>query len=400
MKQKQFKKLVTRFSPILLNGFRSILNPVYAIAFSYVIVTYFSKELWGNFVEYLLFFFIVSLISNWGSKTYLMRAFSQSPKNIVADWQELFLARLPICLVCVTIVPFIYELSIAISLSLWILSAYIYISFLPIVFYNRDYKRIIFIETIGFFALIIQLVFYKDALDLTLLIRSYAISIVIKVMACIIYYNSFLKFKHIRFNPKVLKLSFPFFLLGISGFLQSKIDIYAYSLFFEGKPLGEYQIISGFIIFSQSVVMLLMFPYIKNVYRMTSKSINSLKKNIAIYGFILNTIIMICIYIALLFFDIELTLFQLILGFIIGYPCYIYTLDILIYFKTYKEKIVILISGISLTINFLLSIVFLYLNYNITGVLAANAIAQIFALSYYLWLRKKHNPVVNLKTDN
>ena len=76
------KKIIKRFYPILLNGLRSVLNPLITIIFSYVVVSYFSKVLWGNFVEYLLFFFIASLVTNWGSKTYLLRVFSQKPKNI------------------------------------------------------------------------------------------------------------------------------------------------------------------------------------------------------------------------------------------------------------------------------------------------------------------------------
>ena len=344
-----------------------------------------------DFVEYLLFFFIVSLINTWGSKTYLMRSFSKNPKNILDDWQQLFLARLPICLLCILIVPFLHEQLISLYLVLWILSSFLYVSFFPVIFFNRDYKKIILIESFGFFTLIIQLTYFKDSLDLTSLIRSYSFSIVIKVIISLIYYFKFLKFKTFKINLKILKLSFPFFLLGISGFLQSKIDIYAYSLFFEGKPLGEYQIISGFFIFSQSVVMLLIFPYIKNIYRMSIKSLNRLKKNIIFYGFFLNSIIVICIYYALIFFDIKLSLIQLIFGFIIGYPCYIYSIDILIYFKTHKEKTVITISITSLLINLILSIVLLYLGYSITGVLLANAMAQIFALTYYLWLGRAND---------
>ena len=99
MINKKLKKTANRFYPIAINGFRSVLSPLISIAFSYIIVTYFSKELWGNFVEYMLFFFLASLSISWGSKNYLLRVFSKNPRNIVTDWQQLFLARLVLCLV-------------------------------------------------------------------------------------------------------------------------------------------------------------------------------------------------------------------------------------------------------------------------------------------------------------
>lgn len=389
MTNRQLKKNAIRFLPVLLNGLRSILSPVFGILFSYTIVTFFSKELWGDFVNYLLFFLIVSLISNWGNKTFLMRAFSQNPKNIVTDWQALFIARLPICMLCVISVFFFFEFYLALFMIIWVVSAFVYHSFFSIIFYNREYEKMIAIEILSFLVLLFLVYLQRENLSSFVLVQSYAIHVFVKALLAIIFYPLFFNFKSFQFNSKLLWISFPFFLLGISGFLQSKIDIYAYSFYYDGIPLGEYQIISGFFIFSQSMVMLLIFPYVKNIYRMSTKSIDLIRKNSAIYGFILNSIVLVSIYFALLLFDIKLSTIQVILGFMIGYPCYIYTLDILLLFKTHKEYFVIKTSIICLSINFLMSVLLLHLDYNITGTLAGNAAAQIVALYCYLILRKK-----------
>lgn len=388
MTNRQLKKNTIRFLPVLLNGLRSILSPLLGILFSYTIVTFFSKELWGDFVDYLLFFLIVSLISNWGSKTFLMRAFSQNPKNIVTDWQALFIARLPICMLCVISVFFFFEFYLALFMIIWVVSAFVYHSFFSIIFYNREYEKMIAIEMLSFLALLFLVYLQRENLSSFVLVQSYAIHVFVKALLAIIFYPLFFNFKSFQFNSKLLWISFPFFLLGISGFLQSKIDIYAYSFYYDGKPLGEYQIISGFFIFSQSMVMLLIFPYVKNIYRMSTKSIDLISKNSAIYGIVLNSIVVVSIYFALLLFDIKLSTIQVILGFMIGYPCYIYTLDILLLFKTHKEYFVIKTSIICLSINFLMSVLLLHLDYNITGALAGNAAAQIVALYCYLIIRK------------
>jgi len=382
---QQLKKSALRLYPVALNGFRTILNPLLAIGFSFVVVRYFSKELWGNFVEYMLFFFIASIVTSWGNKTYLMRAFSQNPKNIIIDWQEFFLARVWLCGIFVIPILFLYPCHLIVYLILWLLSSFIYNSFLVIIYYNRDYIKSISIEVVGFVILVAQLYFLNDRINLDVLIRSYAISIVIKVMMSIIYYHRFIHFKEVKFNFNVLKLGLPFFLLAISGFLQSKIDVYAFNIFYDGKLLGEYQIISGFFIFSQSLVTVIMFPYLKNIYRMQNKTILKIKKTTITYGILINLTITIFIYyILLLLFDIKLTLTQAIIGFFVGLPPYIYSMHVFYLFKQKMERKVVQISIYCLSLNFVLSLVLLALDFDITGVLLANAAAQILGMYYYL----------------
>ena len=361
---------------------------VFSIAFSYIIVTYFSKELWGNFVEYMLFFFLASLSISWGSKNYLLRVFSKNPRNIVTDWQQLFLARLVLCLVFIVSILVLFPFHLSVYLILWLLGLFFYDSFLSIIYYNRDYIISISIEIISFLNLILMLFFFRKNLDISILIRSYAFSVVIKAVMSIIFYKRFLKFKAFKFDFSLLKLSLPFFLLAISGFLQSKIDIYAFSIFYTGKLLGEYQIISGFFIFSQSIVTLFLFPYIKNIYRMKKNSIVNLRGIIIRYGFFINLLITISIYYVLMyFFDIKLTTYQLIIGFFIGFPSYVYAIKIFYLFKYNRENKVVFISSLSLIINLILSLMLLNSNFNITGVMLANAIAQIFCMTYYLKIK-------------
>lgn len=380
---KQLKKNVTRFLPVFQNGFRIILNPILGIIFSYVIVTYFSKDLWGYFVEYLLLFFIISIICNWGSVTYLIRAFSQNPKNIIIDWQHSFTARIPICLICTISVFFFFELYIALFMMLWIISTFIYHSFFPVIFYNRDYIKSISIEIIGFFTLIIQLFIFKNYLDLALLLWSYAFSVAVKAIMSLIYYHPFLRIKKGAFNFKVLKLSFPFFILGITGFLQSKVDVYTYSFFYDAKALGEYQIISGLFVFAGSLIAILSFPFVKNFYRLKIKSIESLKKSMIKYGVVINLLVLGIIYLILFFgFNIKLSMLQICIGYFISFPSYVYTTHIYNLIKNKREAKVIQIGLYSVIINLLISLFLLYLGYNVTGVLFANAIAQLFCMFY------------------
>ncbi|QRM89033.1 hypothetical protein FG167_07215 [Lacinutrix sp. WUR7] len=304
---------------------------------------------------------------------------------MTSNWQQLFLARLPICILFIIALYFLYPKHLFLYLILWLFGAFLHNSFLSIIYYNRDYIKSISIEAIGFIALITQLLLLKNELDLTLLIKSYAISIGIKAMVSIIYYHSFLKFEKISFQLHMLLLSFPFFILGVSGFLQSKIDVYAYSFFYDGKPLGEYQIISGFYIFAQSLVTLLSFPFVKNFYRLKGESIKNLKTLIIKYGIIINLIMVGIIYATLWYgYKIKLSLLQICIGYFISFPSYVYTTHIYNLIRNKKESIVARICVFSFIINLLLSLLFLYLDYNVTGVMLANAISQLFCMFYAL----------------
>lgn len=378
-------KTFQRFLPIFTNGLRSVLNPLFSIGFSYVVVNYFSKELWGDFVEYILFFLIANIICSWGDKGYLLRVFSNKPKDISTNWQNLLVARVPIVLIFSCIIVFVYPAYQVLYLILWLVGLFLYSSFSPIIYYNRDYIRSILIETVGFSSIIVQLYFFKDTLNLELLLRSYSISILIKTLVTILFYGSYLKFKILKFNIHVLKLSLPFLILSVTGFFQSKIDIYAYSLFYKGKLLGEYQVISGLFIFASSLITLLSFPFIKNIYRLKADSILNLKKLMMKYGLLLNLVSIVTIYFTLLYgFNIRLSFLQISLGYLISYPSYVYTTHIYNLIKNNKENIVIKIGMYSLLINLLFSLFLLYLGFDFTGVIAANALAQLFCMFYSL----------------
>lgn len=381
-------KLINRFTPILFNGLKSVLSPVLSLVFSYLIINYFSKTLWGEFVHYLLFFYLATILVNWGSKMYLLRGISNKPKDLVAIFQEYFFTRIPILILAIITILVTFESKEWAYLTLWILSAYIYNSFIPIILYFRDFGKQIFIELASFFLLILLINYYRHNLNLFNLLKCYSIYLSFKSLIVLVVYFRFIGIKSFQFNFKLLLIGFPFLLLAISGFLQSKIDLYTFAFYTNDRTLGEYQIISGFFIFSQSIATIIVLPYIKNIYRMSIKSILKFKYRLSLYGIFLNTILILFInYLLILFFDINLSLIQLLLGYIISYPCYIYTIDIFILFKTNNEKKVVLISALSMSINFFSAFMLLNFYPETTSALLANAIAQIFSLIYYFKLR-------------
>ena len=318
-------KHVKRFLPILSNSVRSVITPLLSIGFSFVIVHYFSKQLWGEFVAILLMMLLATMISNWGSKDFLVRAFSKNPKKIIGNWQELFLARIPVLILFLIYILLNYSISIGFWLVLWLVSSFIFHSFSSVLIYNRDYGKALFFELISFLVLISLLFIFKNKMTLVLLIQCYAIHFTIKAVLFSVFYFNFLKFKKIRFNTIILVQSGIFFLLSITGFLQSKIDVYVLKFYVDAITLGEYHIISGFIIFAQSISTILILPYVKNIYRMSGKQLIKIRNFIAKIGVLIQVLMTTIIYYILkILYNIELNTHQLIASFLIGYPTYIY----------------------------------------------------------------------------
>lgn len=382
------KKLVRRFYPILLNGIRTILTPVIFIVFSYLVVRFHSKSLWGGFVDYLLFFYLATLISNWGSKDFLSRAFSEKPKELINVWQAHLMARVPLLLVTIAVVPFFFEVETQLYFILWLIAGFINNAFIPVYTYKRDFGKVILTELLGFSLLVFLILSSSQELTVADLVYYYALSQVLKAAVYALIYLSYFRFSKVQFDARLLLLSLPFFLMGCAGFMQSKVDLYLFGFFHNDTLLGEYQIISGFFIFSQSIATILLLPYLKNIYRMKALSIRSLKQRMVWVGFVLNAIVVAAIYWALsLFFEIELSPLELLAGFFIGWPSYVYVMHIFYLFKQKAERTVLLICLVSLCFNFILSLVLLSLDVGILGVLIANSVAQLVAM--FLYLRKK-----------
>ena len=379
-------KFFNRFYHIGLNGLRSVLSPILSFALSYIVIHNYSKHLWGEFVKYLLYFFVASMILNWGGKEFLLRQFSLKPSKIVPTWQHFFVARIPIFFLVVLTVPIWFSSQAYAFMALWIASGFVINAFMPVYLYKRDYLKVILVESISF--ILLAFLLYRQGHDHIINVYEfgwyYAWYLLVKMTLYILIYHPFLKFKKIKFSLQILVISLPFLWLSLTGFFQSKVDLYVFAFFHKSALLADYQIISGFLVFSQSIATILLLPYVKNVYRMKNSSLKRLSRLTGIAGIILNAFVLLTILTALqYFYDIQLNFWQILWSYLIGLPSYFYVVTIFYLFKEKKEKKVVLVAILSLLINLTLSIILLYLELEITGVLIANATAQITSLVLY-----------------
>lgn len=376
-------KLSNRLVPILLNGTKSFLVPAIAILFSFLVIRFSDKSIWGEFVPFLLFFHLANIVTNWGSKDFLQRSFSKAPQNKVEDWQEMFASRLPVLLVAFLVAFLMFQSQEAIFLSACVLFAYVSNAVLPIVNDDRDYLAVIIIELIAFAGaagfLLSQSPVRAD--ELIVLFTCYQLA---RAILYLFRYICFFQFKKVKIKLSLLLLTLPFFLLAIAGFLQSKFDLYIFERFATDIELADYQIISGFLVFSQALATMILMPYVRNIYRMKKDALKKIVRFMMIAGLPIQLMSVGAIYVVLVwFFDIQPDLTQLGLFFAIGYPSFAYAVHVFSSFSQGREKDVLVVSVISAAVNGLVSLILLSLDMGITGVLIAHALSQIVALIGY-----------------
>ncbi len=363
------------------------MSPLLSLVLSYLIIRFYSKDLWGEFVSFLLFFYLAGIVTNWGGKMYLLRSFSQTPSLMIIKWQSYLLIRVPLVFVFMICTLILYEFKYFPYLTIWLLGLFIKNSFVPIVYYRKDFGKMILAEFIGYFFLFTMLYFTHQGFNIDTFIQYYPISILMSSSCYPLFYSDFLKKWTIEFNTRLLLFGLPFTLLAVTGFLHSKIDLYVFNFYTNKVSLGSYQIVSSLFIFLQSIAGIIVLPFLKNIYRMSNKSLRKLKKTMSLYGLIIVFLGTLVIFLILNLFDIHLTLRAYFFGFLISIPCFLYTIDIYELLKNNKEKYVVWISFIGLLLNLIFSIVLLELGMQIEGALLSNALTQIVTIFLYLGLK-------------
>lgn len=377
-----FKKTIYRIKLVLINIVKQVMGQVLNLILSVFIFKCYTKELWGEFSSYFLYIGIFTMVISWGNKEFLIRKFSTIPSQITKNFFLVFNARLPLLILAIVAALFVFPNNSP-YVALWILGAYISQSLEVFWIYKRDYAKSIFIELLSFLGLFLLLFYTRITSDKLIEYYSYY-QLARAILYTIIYFRE-LKKMHFGWDKKYLVTAVSFFLLGMVGFLQSRIDFVIITFFESDKNIAIYQIITTFLILIHALGTFLIFPYMKNIYRLQKNSVATFQRFIAFIsplavGFCLAILFLIMHYI----YNIPLDYQYYLLGFLITFPPYLYTVKILILYKENKQDFVLRTGIIAIVINSMISILLLYLGYGLKGALLGSAVAHLFTAYQYL----------------
>jgi O-antigen/teichoic acid export membrane protein len=348
----------------------------------------FGIESWGKFVFIQLTIFPITLVCNWGSRNFLIKELSLDPAKIGKTFLTNLASRaflLPLSLTLFILLPF---KTAALSVLI-IIVQFFYLSYDgPTVFTESFIKRIS-AEILGLVCFVIGLTFISE-FDVNLILAVQSGVLIIKSIYLSIALKGLQLFKA---KPSfklgyTLKFGFPFFAIGLSGWLQSKSDLYMLTILEGSRDIAAYQIVIGGLSVIQAIIGFLIEPLIKFVYRSKEgviKGIGAFVFKIGVPIIILGlvTLALILEWLAPNRFDVYTYLF----GLLYLIPFLIFMPSIFKLYKANKERRVVYVSVFSAGVNLLLTWLFIP-TLGLNGALLGSALSQIVMLILFRLLVK------------
>ena len=379
-------KMRRRALVMVVNAANSLILPLVSPLFSFLVIRLASVELWGEFVRVLALAQFGTHVVMWGNKDYLLREFSQNPAHLAQAWQTSLITRLALftafaaALAGLGVPPLRLLWLIFMSLAIVLDQAYD-----VFVLYKRDFAYSIFVELCGLALLAFPVISVRHTLRLDGLIILFGVSNLSKAGLFLWRFR-----RHTaglgagRFDLNHLRLAFPFFLLGFSGLMQSRIDLYIISLLLSRKEIGQYQVFTNLIICAQSVSGFVLVPFAKNLYRLSYSAILKISVRLFGLGLITAAAALPAIHLALrALYHIELSPVFLVWGALFVWPIYFYLPIIYALFKADQLMAVILINFAGMGVTLGLSLLLLP-RLGMLGAVAASAATQWLMLAAYL----------------
>lgn len=384
------EKKILQLTPIVGNGFYQLIPSLVNLFMSFWVVSSLGSNAWGIVVGYQLFYYIMGAFVAWGNKDQLLLLFSKEPAKWQQLWQTSFATRLVLLGLPVLGVCFVFYPSyVAWHLLCWIICRFVTQSAEVLVVYRKNYKVGILSEALPLVLLLVIALWSKSLTEekvLGLLTFTQIIRLLIWLVA---ERNLFFTNGKWRINPALLRDSLPFMLLGMSGFLQTKIDLYGMSFFADSNTVGVYQVFTSYVNLFLLVPGFLIVPYLKNIYRLQEKTLKLLMLKLMLTGLVGGGIFLVACYIGIKSvygLNISWGIYGLAYFYIVS-PLF-FSMHIYQLFKKGHQRFVVTASFTGIGLN-LMACYLLIPSFGITGAMVANVVSGTYLWVMYWWGNKR-----------
>lgn len=287
---------------------------------SLVVIHFNSLELWGEFTEALVAVNFLSVFLAFGNKDYLVRAFSKHPSTLKSQWNKIFWSRAPLLIFALVCLYFINNnTSQFLICAVWLTLIFIQHSFDSFTLFFKNFRQTLLIELLSSLLILGVLISIGNKITLLLVLICYVGAQVIRTLLLLGMYWKHLDFpRSSAFSLVELKLLTPFFLLGLGGFLIDKADLLCVSIYLPHSEKASYQIISNLCNLGIVAASMVLVPFTKNIYRISTAAFKVLHKNFNFFGAFYSISFMLCSYLLCKWiFKIELSIWVY-LGFLVN----------------------------------------------------------------------------------
>ncbi len=380
---------------VTLNSAQNLLIPALNITISALVIRLASKDLWGQFVSWLITAQLIVHVLAWGNKDYLLRQFSQYPNRIATTWRRVFLVR----------GVFLCAISLLLSLTpdgwllvLWIIPLFIAQSFEVMIVFRRHFAFAVITEMCLTVMMLIAILTGDDITQTKL----FAVFILSAWARAGVYgWRYWRNFVSPNMGTSgvyfaYFRLALPFFLLGLSGMLASRIDLYTLSAIAEKSDVASYQVVINLLLYVQAGANFILIPFVKTLYRLDEQAIRKIATRLFLFGCIaIPPIILLLSGLVLVVYDLTYPVLFWVMGGLFALPIFAYLPLIHRLYGLDAQRYVLWVNLGGAAVNGVLNLM-LIPPMGITGALLASALCQWGMLGAYMWKsRGEHDYVVS-----
>ncbi|MEL7249087.1 MAG: hypothetical protein AAFZ63_14970 [Bacteroidota bacterium] len=384
-------------SPIVFNhGLRTFILGLGNMVIAVLAIQRISADFWGSFVPYLLWMGVGLHIVSWGNKEYLLRSFSNRPEQEGEEFYRVLCSRL-LLLGCFCISGLlVFPNPTGLALALWLLVYFLYQSLDALITFRQAFGQACIADVVGLAILIGAIIFFPESLDIRSLALLYALSFLVRTIVLLV----FLKVPSYRiqdsyFDFGYYAIALPFLIISLIGMLSSRVDLYTATAVLSKEQIAQYQIITASLGYVRAAAGILVYSFIKQVYQLSWTASKLWLYRLIALGGLISIVGSLGLYLLTNWYmgmQLPDSLFLLAIWYV--WPAFAITLCVIRLFKLGKERTVIYLSLLNLSINLILSLI-LFPPLGLQGGLIAGAIGTTVIAGLHLYLFQKGSSLLN-----
>src|SRR5215510_5160164 len=173
------------------------------------------------------------------------------------------------------------------------------------------------------------------------------------------------------------------FLLGFSGILQSRMDLYCVNYFLPKGKVGQYQVFANVMTYWQSLAAFILIPFVKNMYRLPEGSILKIETRLFVFGIVMLVPALALTHVILSgLYHFTISFSILLFGGLLVLPVYLYVPIIYVLYRASLQSAVLTISLLGAVVSLSLNLALLPRVGMIGAVLASTAAQWLMLIAW------------------
>lgn len=362
--------------------------PLFGALISLIVIRRTSTAVWGQVVAPMVVVQLAAHLVGWGNKEFLLREFSRSPARIARSWQTSAISRLALFvlllpgMLLVPSPPHLWWLA-----GFWCLGIAASQSLESLVLFRKDFRFALVVEVTAGLLVLTAAGWPGSLPTVDRLLVWFAVAAWLRFAALIVRHRDVtLVRSDSRFDAGYFRQALPFFLLGLTGLLQSRADLYAATWMLAADSLGVYQTLTTMFLLLQSSALFALGPYARLLYRLRHDTIVRISRRLFVLGVAVTACGLGAIHFVLeRLYRVPAGVGLLLLGAAIVLPCFYYVPVVYELFQLRRQSAVVWVNAAGALVSFALGLLLLP-GLGVAGALIGAAAAQGLMLAVYVGL--------------